>query len=332
MPTRILAAVDFSLPSGRALEASYVLAERFNADVHVLHATVLPPYIEPGLAVRIARDGAESTVESLAIDAAEASLDRLLSQHPAPHGVSVVPEVRYGEPLDVIDRQARGFDLVVVGTHGRTGLDHLFVGSMAERIVRHVDRPVLVARDLPTTPRRILVPVDFSDPSRAAFRLGIELSENFEAELHLLHVVPMLPALEAAELMVVDNGFLSEMPLHDYAQWRAEEDLRRFLRQAGSARPVSIDVRVGDPAQEIVETAKAVAADLLVMGTHGEQAWAWVGVGSVAEHVVREAPCSVLTTRWGQRGRSGLNPAAEERRPASADDSTAVARSRRSPV
>ena len=297
-PGRILVTVDFSEPSAVALEAAYVLARRLRGRVHVIHATTLPPFVEPGLAVRMATDSTTTTVEALALKAATENLNALLSKHPSPPDVPVTHAVAYGLPLEVIERESRRFDLVVVGTHGRTGIDHLFVGSVAERVVRHVDRPVLVARTLPTEVKRVLVPVDFSDPSRAAFEYGAVVAREFEAELRLLHVIAAIPALSTAELMVIGGADEPTIALHDYARWKAQEDIWRFLSSVAAGRHASVDVRIGDPASEIIASAEECKADLVVMGTHGGTDWAWVGVGSVAEQVVRHAPCSVLTTRW----------------------------------
>ena len=297
VPGRILVPVDFMAPSVAALEASYVLAERFRADVHVLHATTMPSFVEPGLAVRLVSGQSTTTIEALALEEAAKNLDRLVRDTPAPAGVTVTRDVQFGLPLEVVATQAKRFDLLVVGTHGRTGLDHMFVGSVAERIVRHVDRPIFVARDQVDV-RRILVPVDFSNASQAAFSYGRMVAQQFGAELKLLHVVPSIPALESAELLVVSSGTTPMMALHDYARWRAEEDLMQFMSACGEVQPADVEVRMGDPGEQIVESARAHDSDLIVMGTHGCTEWAWVGVGSVAERVIRQAPCSVLTTRW----------------------------------
>ena len=303
VPPKILVNVDFTEPSVTALEAAYRLAQTLNGSVHWLHATTLPPFIEPGLAVRLATDRETTTVEALAMSAAKERLAGLLEAHPAPATVTVTTEVQYGLPLEVIERRAREFDLVVVGTHGRTGFEHLIVGSVAERVVRHVEGPVLVARRLPANVRRVLAPVDFSNASRASFQHAMVMAAALGAQLRLLHVVPLMPALSTAELMVVGDEASSMTALDDYALSKAREDMEAFMSTMRIDRDVAIDVRIGDPADEIIATAADDGVDLIVMGTHGRTDWAWVGVGSVAERVVREAPCSVLTTRWPRAGR-----------------------------
>ena len=297
-PSRILVPVDFSASSAAALKMAYRVAGRFGARIHVVNATVVPPVVEPGLAVKLATHRSSTTLQALALSSAREDLAALMKAHPAPDGIEVTHEVQYGLPLEVIEFHARQHDLVVVGTHGRTGLDHLFVGSVAERVVRHIDRPVIVARTSTNGIRQVLIAVDFSNASRAAFVFGRRLAQRFGAEARLVHVVPSIPALERAELMVVGAGDEPMVALHDYARWRAHEELQHFLSSMTGCRDVAIEVRFGDPALEIIEAAQTTAADIVVMGTHGHTNWAWVGVGSVAERVVRQAPCSVLTTRW----------------------------------
>ncbi len=311
-PPRILVNVDFTEPSVAALEAAYLVAQTFDGTVHLLHATTLPPFIEPGLAVRLVTDRETTTVEALAMSAAKERLASLLAAHPAPRSVTVTSEVQYGLPLEVIERTSRGFDLVVVGTHGRTGIEHLIVGSVAERVVRHVDRPVLVARRFSADTRRVLAPVDFSNASRAAFRRAVAMASALGAELRLLHVVPLMPALSTAELMVVGDGSSPMTALDDYALSKAREDMSAFMSAMRIDDDVSIDVRIGDPADEIIATARDDGVDLIVMGTHGRTDWAWVGVGSVAERVVREAPCSVLTTRWSRQASETVSDKSSE--------------------
>ncbi|MEM7679332.1 MAG: universal stress protein, partial [Myxococcota bacterium] len=191
-----------------------------------------------------------------------------------------------------------GYDLVIVGTHGRQGVAHLIVGSVAERVVCHVDKPVLVARKVSSCVRRICVAVDFSRASWSAFEYGRMLAEAFRAELQIVHVIPPLTAVEAMELKALQSPDDSTLSLHDYARQRAHDEMKRFFAQGSLYIEAEADVRVGDPAREIVEAAKEMEADFIVMGTHGRNASVLGGMGSVAERVVRTAACSVLTMRW----------------------------------
>lgn len=133
----------------------------------------------------------------------------------------------------------------------------------------------------------ILVPTDFSATSDAALRYGVELARTFHARLHLLHV-PEHPS-EAAK---------AEYPigLFETAQKVAAERLGHLLtdQETRELRP-ECALRSGTPYHEIVRYADERQIDLIVIGTHGRSGVARVLIGSVAEKVVRKAPCPVLT-------------------------------------
>ena len=143
------------------------------------------------------------------------------------------------------------------------------------------------------TLQRILVPVDFSETSDAALKYGRALAENFHASLQLLHVLenPLLQNV-ASEVYVPPPNF--------YEDW--ENSVRQKLdgllsgvdRQTLQA---SCSIRHGSPFAEIISCAHDENIDLIVMGTHGRGAVGHLLLGSVAERVVRKAPCPVLTVR-----------------------------------
>jgi len=129
------------------------------------------------------------------------------------------------------------------------------------------------------TVRHILVPVDFSDHSNRALDCAKSLAEKYGAALHLLSVV--LPAN-------YPEGLRKD----------AESHLRRLLTHAEQKRlHAESAVAFGDPYREILDYAKRASIDLIVMGTHGRGGMAHVLIGSVAEKVVRTAPCPVMTVR-----------------------------------
>jgi nucleotide-binding universal stress UspA family protein len=144
------------------------------------------------------------------------------------------------------------------------------------------------------TIRRILVPTDFSDCALPAVRYAAELADKFAAELVLLHVVPdavlALPdAVMPTPTPLADLDALTEAGKTGLAHLIAAEKLE--------PRHPRTEVRIGSPAQEIIAAAKDLHADLVCIGTHGRGGIARVLLGSVAEHVVRQAPCPVLTVR-----------------------------------
>ena len=137
----------------------------------------------------------------------------------------------------------------------------------------------------------VLVAFDFGDTSRSALNYGKNLARAFGARLHVLHVADVI-STSAAQFYPEGPG-----DPEDKAYELAISQLRTVLTADGltSARP---EVHVGpDPAKEIVEYAKAIHADLVVLGTHGRTGVGRLFMGSVAEHVVRTAPCPVLVVR-----------------------------------
>jgi nucleotide-binding universal stress UspA family protein len=146
---------------------------------------------------------------------------------------------------------------------------------------------------------RILVPTDFGTASEAALACARELATRFEARLSLLHVVedPMVAGVWTPEVYVGASAELRDTLLRD-ARQRLDQSLTAEERDRFRA---TIDVRIGTAADAIGEFARENAFDLIVMGTHGRRGLAHMFLGSVAERLVRTAPCPVLTIRGDWR-------------------------------
>jgi nucleotide-binding universal stress UspA family protein len=145
--------------------------------------------------------------------------------------------------------------------------------------------------------KKILVPTDFSDCSDAALRYGRELASVFKAELHVLHVVQD-PYTQpwAAEAFPAPLGDLLD-------QWQAQARTRMTEKVPEAEREHTfVAAVVGSPFFEIVQYAQDQRIDLIVIGTHGRGPLGHMLLGSVAERVVRKAPCPVLTVRQPQHG------------------------------
>ena len=140
--------------------------------------------------------------------------------------------------------------------------------------------------------KHILVPVDFSPHSEVALRYATEFAIQFDADLYLLHVVQYPLTVGPEEWNV---------PLDEF-EANLQESARQHLEAVDTA-PLSDDarirreVRIGSPSVEIVRAAREYEIDLIVVGTHGRTGLKHVLLGSVAENVVRQAPCPVLTVR-----------------------------------
>jgi nucleotide-binding universal stress UspA family protein len=141
--------------------------------------------------------------------------------------------------------------------------------------------------------RRILFPTDFSEPAEHAWSFALQFAQDFSAEVHVLHVVAPPPRLTEAYAMNFDpEKFAAALTAE------AQTSLDRLIEEA-KARNLAFqrEVRIGVDFHEIIDYAQKHQIDLIVMATHGRTGLAHALVGSVAEKVVRKAPCPVLTVK-----------------------------------
>jgi nucleotide-binding universal stress UspA family protein len=261
---RILFAGDLSDRSHAAFGAACSLAGESGVDLHVLHVVA-------------SRDDRKEIQ------------DELRAFYRAAPPLAVHYLVRHGDAPDTILRTADQVeaDLIVVGTHGRSGLDRMLCGSVAESVMQRSRRPVLVVRqsDVSRTTkpiRTVLHPTDFSGSSRPAFGMARALAQSHHGRLVLLHSEPTDLGQERAEL----------------AQSKEQSD-RADL-------DVSVETRFGpgEPVTEILQAARDLRCDLIVLGSHGRTGFGRFMLGSVAESVIREAPCLTLVAK----GAPGASP------------------------
>ena len=289
---RILYATDLSPTSEAAWSEARRLGRLFDAEIVILHA-VAPPlvypeqgYFPPQLYEELVQGARRS---------AEEGLDRLLASVVG-SGLKVRIRLVDGPPaqrlLEVVTEEAA--DLLVVGTHGRTGLERALLGSVADRLVRQASCPVLTVPPLPGGApgekiRRICFATDLSPSSRAAWPWVVALAKAANAEVDLVHVT-----FEPVADRHLSPDSISRMAKALEDQGRVE--VEQFLQRSELARErIRVHLPRGVAGEQIVHRAREQAADLIVMGTHG-----WSGVvrwmlGSVANHVIQMAPCPVLT-------------------------------------
>lgn len=301
--TRILVPTDFSPPSTIACLLAARLANFLNAGVVIFHA--IP---RTDLHPEFGRPGKRTQVEFL--DATRTQLQTWFEAVVPSELRGFLPvefKVRVGEPIPGIAWAVRrsGADLVLMATQGRTGLAHLLLGSVTEAVLRTVPIPVLALRlgqgERPLTGvQRILWATDLSPVSEGAWRYAVTLAGVFAAEVIILH------AVRPAELAAV-----AEHPVPPPAPWVEQylaplEDGLDRRQQALEALALRArrKVVVGVPAEVIVAEAEAEQADLIVMGTHGRTGLPHVLVGSVAEAVIRKAPCPVLAVKVSRDGQA----------------------------
>jgi nucleotide-binding universal stress UspA family protein len=198
---------------------------------------------------------------------------------------------------EIVERaETAGADLLVVGHQGASRLSRALLGSVADKVVRHAHCPVLVALSSPKS-GAILAACDFSPPSRAALIAADREAARRErstkmAVIHCLDLPPELMGFGFAPLVPAPEGLPAS---RQAARENAEKRLRAELRETG----VRADVLVEDgPASAgVVRAAESMSAELVVVGSSGKTGLRRVLLGSVAESVVRRAPCSILVVR-----------------------------------
>ncbi|QXD16932.1 universal stress protein [Rhodocaloribacter litoris] len=303
---RILIPTDFSPCAEAAVAQGVELARRCGARVRVLHVEE-----EPGRGTW--RGMLHRLLEEVGL--AEAFQRRVHEQVQARtaarnlHDVEVEEVRQQGEDVARVILQyaaTNDVDLIVMGTHGHRSLRHPALGGVTGEVVRQAGCPVLAVHapeEAPPAPhplKRVLVPVDFSEPAVVALRHARALAGLYEASLTLLFVAEerVVPSFSDTGLPV----FIT-LRLPPEVVRQSEAALQQlFETTPGPPVPVTCRVRHGHPAREILACAREEDADLIVLSTHGAGGGRGFHLGSVAEHVVRAAPHTVLTLnpsgRW----------------------------------
>jgi nucleotide-binding universal stress UspA family protein len=294
----ILVPIDFSKMSIQAIETAKRLGRPFGATIHLAHVhqfdypvrfmAPTSPLI-PFSMVTFEQD-------------AEKRLTHQLHTLADKNGLSAAAcHLLTGAPaFDEICRLAHEMpaDLVVIPTHGRTGLKHVFLGSTAERVVQHSPCPVFVVREKKrpskTRPRlsinTVVVPVDFSDCSRAGLQYAIGVANEFGARIILQHATYLGYIYSSEGTAIYDVRGLEEA-----ARKNAERQMRQLVRAVkfGGVKFETVFTS-GSPVLDICAYAQEHDVDLIITSTHGLTGLKHVLIGSIAEQVVRHAPCSVL--------------------------------------
>jgi nucleotide-binding universal stress UspA family protein len=322
----ILVPIDFSDMSIQAIKGARRLARRFGAKIHLAHvrqvdyaaafAAPAPPFA-PFSVMTYEQDGEKRVLNELNALARESGVS------------SAICHVLGGGPaFDEICRVAQKIpaDLIVMPTHGRTGLKHVFLGSTAERIVQHSPYPVLVTRGSTLQSKNgsryrintILVPVDFSSCAREGLDYAIRFADEFGARIILLH------ATSLGYIYLTEGRAIYEVRrLQQAARENAERQMRKLVRTTKFGR-VKYETAFSDgsPALDICAFAKDHDVDLIIASTHGFTGLKHVLLGSIAEQVVRHATCSVLVTPSHPQARrqSWREDRDDGKRPASVKD------------
>ncbi len=294
LAARILLATDCSREAARAQELAVFLAKACRAELDILTVLEAPPGMDPEYQVN------QVYLNQLENEAGKA-VDRVVGEA-GRRGVHTKVRLLRGIPAQQINDTARELksDLIVMGTRGRTGLAHVLLGSTAEGVVRGAPCPVLTVRSAgsvnqPVHITRILVPVDFSDCSLEAMEYTVEAAREFSASVTILHVIE--PASYGLDFTLSHAGDAE----------RTRKALDRQLGEftalfKGQGFAAQHQLQSGAPGIVIPDVARTLEADLVIMGTHGRRGFSHLVSGSVAEAVLRNAPCPVLTVKSPRSG------------------------------
>ncbi len=214
----------------------------------------------------------------------------------APHA-DASPEVfvELGSAYDQVLRRAEEWqaELIAVGTHGRTGLKRLLLGSVADQIVRAAHCHVLVARRSPEGP--ILAATDFADPALPAIELAAAEAKRLGRKLVVMH------AMESPREGDAAMGLLGALPALDSPETRnARRALATQIINTALNRlevPGEVVIVDDDALAETLRLAESLPAALIVVGTHGRTGLSRVVLGSMSASIIERAPCSVLVAR-----------------------------------
>jgi nucleotide-binding universal stress UspA family protein len=289
---RILLATDGSRESDYARRWAEMIAIRFGARMTVL--SVLETLKTEGLELPADLNKDISAVHSEIVTAAKSRLARM-STALEKKGIQTEIRIATGAPPQEIIKTAqdRRADLIVMGKRGLTGWGKMLLGSTTSAVLREARVPVLTVRLGTERPnvKKILFPTAFSPAARAQLTWAFELAEQFGAVLHLLHVIEVHKSYETAR-----GGFVGR--LRDSAAKQMQSLVESIPAQKRKAVTLAQKITASPRAwSEIIGFADEQDVDLIVMGTNARTGVPKLFLGSVAEDVIQESPCPVVTVR-----------------------------------
>ncbi len=272
---KIIVPVDFSKQSEYALKAASSLALNHGADILVVHM------LELNRSLTSTPEIVDQEYTVFLIKAAEKRLSEFLDK-PYLKGIKVTPIIKHYKVFSELNEIAEehGVDIVVMGSHGSEGLKEIFVGSNAEKVVRHSDIPVLVIKNdhAEFKINRLVFATDFKLKGLKAFEKAKAFAELISAELDLVYI-----NTPYGDFLSTDDA---------YAR------INKFLAKANLVDQVEIyndySVEMG-----ILNYSKANAADAIAISTHGRKGLAHFFSGSIGEDITNRAKIPVVTFKIG---------------------------------
>lgn len=277
---RILVGIDFSKQAALALKTAIAISEIFGSEIFLVNA--VPSFV--------GRRPIQPETIRAEIDSAKEEMKQIVSSEPRLEGLRLKTTVAYAGAVDLIEYIAseEKVDLIVLGSHGSSGLERLALGSVAEAVLRKSACPVLVvgpncrAEQHPL--RSILFATDLETTGLRAAQYASALSEHVHGRLTLLHVIENQTNGPTAEPGFVEN--------------RLKQELRSLLpSDAGQFCEPKVRLEYGSRAELIPAAAESEAASLIVVGLRNRSALAGHSPWSTLSYVIREAKCGVLGVR-----------------------------------
>jgi len=274
----ILVAIDFSESSENVLKNSIKFAKTFQSKITLIH--ILPDDIDNEKVSLLIKNGAIAQLNEVN--------DRINSE-----GLKTGnPILEYGSYFDkiVYATDKINANLVIVGSGEKLKNDCFQLGATAEKIIRKSNKPVFIIKDKQTLDiQNIICPIDFSKESSRALNNAIIISRLFNAELVLLSVY----SLFRQTFTKLDPDEINEQRKLDHLK-----EFNTFLEEFNLIDVnYKIEIKGGEPAEEILKAIKNHESDLLLMGTTGKSGISKILMGSVTEKVIREVLCSFITLK-----------------------------------
>ncbi|MDQ1334461.1 MAG: hypothetical protein QG552_1411 [Thermodesulfobacteriota bacterium] len=292
----MLCTTDFSDFSNYAVPYAIRLAKEFKAKLYVCHVVDITPIAGYDEAVVQWVDQQKALTEY-----AQEQLNLLIGEQP----LDVEQLVVVGHPVGEITRLAeeKQIDLAIAATHGRSGLKRVILGSVTEGLIQTLPCPLMSIRkpekaieapsDQTIRIKKILVGCDFSADSLLAFEYALSLAQEFQSELHLVHVIepPIYRHLFAQDVKPSDD-------LRDSIREPLDAMLNKMIPEEAShwCRHTTA-LLAGQPHEELTRYALVNDVDLIVLGIRGHGLVETLLVGSTTDRVIRQAQCPVLSVR-----------------------------------
>jgi nucleotide-binding universal stress UspA family protein len=293
--THILFATDFSESSLAAFRYALDWAKALEANLTVLTVQALHPGLDMDASITQRYLDEQREVATAQLDILSAEARQQIPTATAHHMT--------GMPSEQICQFARdkNIDLIVMGTHGWSGIKRVLFGSVAERVIARAPCPVLTIplrkpeeianmHTLQVAPRQVVLPVDFSDCSMDAYEYAVQIAKWFDSSMTLVYAI---------EPFSYSLDFTLTHPLKDKGNRKKIEDRLTELTDVLTKEGMTAEFDLQDnPAKDaILEASITRQADLIVMGTHGRKGISRVVMGSITTKVLQESPYPVLTVK-----------------------------------